>query len=298
MNKVWFITGAARGLGAAIAKAALADGDRVVVSGRRIEPLENVFAEYGERVMAVALDVTDEAQALAAVETAVARFGRIDVLVNNAGYGQLAPFEDNFASDAAQQFATNVFGVFNVCRAVLPVMRQQRSGRVFNVSSMGGMVGMGGAALYCASKFAVEGFSESLVQEVTQFGIKVTLVEPGVFRTDFLDPQLRGLRYPRAGGLRCIHRQGQKRFGRLQPSANRQPGETGRCAGAPGQQRTSTVALSGGLRRLSAGQRQAQQDARGNRAMAAVVPFHRWRLGADAHSLSDEAVRNDYWLMK
>jgi Short-chain alcohol dehydrogenase of unknown specificity len=141
MNKVWFITGAARGLGAAIAKAALADGDRVVVSGRRIEPLENVFAEYGERVMAVALDVTDEAQALAAVETAVARFGRIDVLVNNAGYGQLAPFEDNFASDAAQQFATNVFGVFNVCRAVLPVMRQQRSGRVFNVSSMGAWSG-------------------------------------------------------------------------------------------------------------------------------------------------------------
>lgn len=139
MNKVWFITGAARGLGAAIAKAALADGDSVVVSARRIEPLEIVFAEYGERVLAVALDVTDEAQALAAVETAVARFGRIDVLVNNAGYGQLAPFEDNFASDADQQFATNVFGVFNVCRAVLPVMRQQRSGRVFNVSSMGGM---------------------------------------------------------------------------------------------------------------------------------------------------------------
>ena len=188
MNKVWFITGAARGLGAAIAKAALADGDSVVVSARRIEPLEIVVAEYGERVLAVALDVTDEAQALAAVETAVARFGRIDVLVNNAGYGQLAPFEDNFASDADQQFATNVFGVFNVCRAVLPVMRQQRSGRVFNVSSMGGMVGMGGAALYCASKFAVEGFSESLAQEVAQFGIKVTLVEPGVFRTDFLDP--------------------------------------------------------------------------------------------------------------
>jgi NAD(P)-dependent dehydrogenase (short-subunit alcohol dehydrogenase family) len=188
MNKVWFITGAARGLGAAIAKAALADGARVVVSGRRIEPLEDVFAEFGERVLAVALDVTNQAQALAAVETAVARFGRIDVLVNNAGYGQLAPFEDNLASEADTQFATNVFGVFNVCRAVLPVMRAQRSGHVFNVSSMGGVVGMGGAALYCASKFAVEGFSESLSLEVAQFGIKVTLVEPGVFRTDFLDP--------------------------------------------------------------------------------------------------------------
>jgi NAD(P)-dependent dehydrogenase (short-subunit alcohol dehydrogenase family) len=188
MNKVWFVTGATRGLGAAIAKAALEDGDKVVVSGRRIEPLQDVFAQYGDAVLAVALDVTDEAQALTAVEAAVARFGRIDVLVNNAGYGQLAPFEDNLASEADQQFATNVFGVFNVCRAVLPVMRQQRSGQVFNVSSMGGVVGMGGAALYCASKFAVEGFSESLAQEVAQFGIKVTLVEPGVFRTDFLDP--------------------------------------------------------------------------------------------------------------
>lgn len=188
MNKVWFVTGATRGLGAAIAKAALDAGDKVVVSGRRIEPLQNAFADYGERVLAVALDVTDESQALSAVEAAVARFGRIDILVNNAGYGQLAPFEDNLASEADKQFATNVFGVFNVCRAVLPVMRLQRSGKVFNVSSMGGVVGMGGAALYCASKFAVEGFSESLAQEVAQFDIKVTLVEPGVFRTDFLDP--------------------------------------------------------------------------------------------------------------
>jgi len=188
MSKTWFITGAARGLGAAIAHAALAAGDNVVVSGRRIEVLQSVFAPYGERVLAVALDVSDEAQALAAVDTAVAHFGRIDVLVNNAGYGQLAPFEENFASDADQQFATNVFGVFNVCRAVLPLMRKQRSGRVFNLSSMGGLLGMGGAALYCASKFAVEGFSESLAQEVAPFGITVTLVEPGVFRTDFLDP--------------------------------------------------------------------------------------------------------------
>lgn len=187
MHKVWFVTGASRGLGAAIANAALAAGDKVVVTGRRLEPLHQAFAAYGDQVLAVALDVSVEAQALAAAEQAVARFGRIDILVNNAGYGQLAPFEDNFSVDADNQFATNVFGVFNVARAVLPVMRQQRSGHVFNVSSMGGVLGMGGAALYCASKFAVEGFSESLAQEVAQFGIKVTLVEPGVFRTDFLD---------------------------------------------------------------------------------------------------------------
>lgn len=187
MNKVWFVTGAGRGLGAAIARAALADGDCVVVSGRRLAHLQGMFAEYGDRVLAMPLEVSNQAQALAAVEQAVARFGRIDVLVNNAGYGQLAPFEDNLPSDAEKQFATNVFGVFNVCRAVLPVMRTQRSGHLFNVSSMAGVLGMGGAALYCASKFAVEGFSESLAQEVAQFGIKVTLVEPGVFRTDFLD---------------------------------------------------------------------------------------------------------------
>lgn len=188
MIKTWFITGAARGLGAAIAHAALEAGDNVVVSARQLEGVQRLFAPYGERALAVALDVTDEAQALAAVDRALAHFGRIDVLVNNAGYGQLGPFEDNLAADAQKQFATNVFGVFNVCRAVLPVMRRQRSGRVFNLSSMGGLLGMGGAALYCASKFAVEGFSESLAQEVAGFGIKVTLVEPGVFRTDFLDP--------------------------------------------------------------------------------------------------------------
>ena len=188
MSRTWFITGASRGLGAAIAQAALAAGDSVVVSARRLEQLDQFVAQAPEQTLAVELDVTREAQAAAAVEAAITRFGRIDVLVNNAGYGQLAPFEENTASDAERQFATNVFGVFNLCRAALPIMRKQRSGHIFNVSSVAGLVAMGGAALYCASKFAVEGFSESLAQEVSQFGIKVTLVEPGVFRTDFLDP--------------------------------------------------------------------------------------------------------------
>jgi NAD(P)-dependent dehydrogenase (short-subunit alcohol dehydrogenase family) len=187
MTKTWFITGAARGLGAGIAQAALAAGHNLVVSSRRLEALQPLLDQAPERVLALQLDVTDEQAGANAVEAALQRFGRIDVLVNNAGYGQLAPFEENRPEDAEKQFATNVFGVFNLCRAVLPVMRRQRSGHIFNISSVAGLAGMGGAALYCASKFAVAGFSEALSQEVAQFGIHVTAVEPGGFRTDFLD---------------------------------------------------------------------------------------------------------------
>jgi NAD(P)-dependent dehydrogenase (short-subunit alcohol dehydrogenase family) len=176
----------------AVAKAALAAGDRVVATSRNAAPLAEIFKAapfmaVGDRVLSVALDVTDEAQAETAVAAAVKRFGRIDVLVNNAGYGQLGAFEENEVGDIERQFDTNVYGTFHVTRAVLPVMRQQRSGHVFNLSSVGGVVSVAGASLYCATKFAVEGFSEGLAQEVAQFGIHVTLVEPGPFRTDFLD---------------------------------------------------------------------------------------------------------------
>jgi NAD(P)-dependent dehydrogenase (short-subunit alcohol dehydrogenase family) len=185
--RIWFVTGAARGIGFEIARAALAAGDHVVASGRSRERLEAAYAPYGERVLAVELDVAEEAQAEAAVAAALARFGRIDVLVNNAGYGQLGLFEENEPGEIERQFAINVFGTFHVTRAVLPVMRRQRSGRIFNLSSMGGVLGFMGASVYCATKFAIEGFSESLAPEVEPFGIHVTLVEPGFFRTDFLD---------------------------------------------------------------------------------------------------------------
>ena len=185
--KTWFITGAARGIGFEIARAALAAGDSVVASGRDRERIAAAYAPFGERVLAVELDVAEEAQAEAAVAAALARFGRIDVLVNNAGYGQLGLFEENEPGEIERQFATNVFGTFHVTRAVLPVMRRQRSGRIFNLSSMGGVLGFLGASVYCATKFAIEGFSESLAPEVEPFGIHVTLVEPGFFRTDFLD---------------------------------------------------------------------------------------------------------------
>lgn len=187
MSKIWFITGSARGIGAEVAKAALAAGDRVVATGRKLDQLQAVYADYGDRVLTVALDVADEAQAVAAVQAAVDRFGRIDVLVNNAGFGQLGLFEEIEAADVERQFATNVFGLFHVTRAVLPVMRRQRSGRILNLSSIGGVLGFAGASVYCAAKFAVEGFSDSLAPEVTPFGIHVTVVEPGFFRTDFLD---------------------------------------------------------------------------------------------------------------
>jgi len=189
MSKVWFITGATRGLGLAIARAALEAGDRVVATGRKQEALDAAFAGNGDAVLGIPLDVVDEDQARHAVAAAVEHFGRIDVLVNNAGYGNLGLFEQTTDADARAQYDTNVFGLYNVTRAVLPVMRGQRAGRIFNVASVGGIVGGESGTLYCASKFAVEGFSESLAGEVAPFGIHVTIVEPGFFRTDFLDAQ-------------------------------------------------------------------------------------------------------------
>lgn len=188
MSKIWFITGSSRGIGYQAAQAALAAGDRVVATGRDLAALQTQFAGVGsERLLPLALDVADHAQVQAAVDAALAHFGRIDVLLNNAGYGQLGLFEEISAAAVQQQFATNVFGLYNVTRAVLPAMRHQRSGRILNISSVGGIRGVAGASLYCATKFAVEGFSEGLADEVAQFGIAVTVVGPGYFRTDFLD---------------------------------------------------------------------------------------------------------------
>ena len=187
MSKIWFITGAARGMGAEIALAALAAGDKVVATGRNCRRIQQRFEEFGERVLAVELDVSQPAQAEAAVERALAAFGRIDVLVNNAGYGQLGVFEEVAAAEIQRQFDTNFFGLLHVTRAVLPAMRRQRSGHIFNISSIGGVYGFAGAGVYCATKFAVEGFSESVALELAPFGIHVTIVEPGFFRTDFLD---------------------------------------------------------------------------------------------------------------
>jgi NAD(P)-dependent dehydrogenase (short-subunit alcohol dehydrogenase family) len=184
--KTWFITGASRGLGVQMAKAAMRAGDRVVASGRKRASVNDSVGPDGDRLLSVELDVTDADQAQAAVDAAVSRFGAIDVLVNNAGYGHLGFFEETTIQDAQAQFAANLFGAFNVTRAALPVMRSAHKGRIFNISSLAGIRGAEFGSLYCATKFALEGFSESLSIEVAPFGLFVTIVEPGPFRTDFL----------------------------------------------------------------------------------------------------------------
>jgi NAD(P)-dependent dehydrogenase (short-subunit alcohol dehydrogenase family) len=189
MSKTWFITGATRGLGADIATAALKAGDRVVATGRQRAAVSDRLGPDHDRLRALELDVGDPAQAQAAVAAAVARFGAIDVLVNNAGYGHIGYFEESSSADIEAQYATNVFGLFNVTRAALPAMRAARRGHVFNLSSTAGIRGIEAGSLYCSTKFAVEGFSESLAQELAPFGIHVTIIEPGPFRTDFLTPE-------------------------------------------------------------------------------------------------------------
>ena len=183
--KVWFITGASRGFGAEIAQAVLAAGGKVVATARKLESLDHLGKN--ENLVALALDVTDEAQAYRATDSAVVRFGRIDVLVNNAGFGLLGAIEEATAQEIENLYRTNVFGLLNVTRAVLPVMRRQRSGQVINMSSVGGYSAFPGWGLYASTKFAVEGIGEALRAELAPLGIHVTIVEPGAFRTNFLD---------------------------------------------------------------------------------------------------------------
>jgi NAD(P)-dependent dehydrogenase (short-subunit alcohol dehydrogenase family) len=193
MTKTWLITGAGRGFGREIAMAALEAGDQVIATARDPRQIEEAFPGNTERLLALRLDVTDAEAAEAVVRDGLERFGRIDVLVNNAGYGQAGAFEELSQAAVERQFQTNVFGTFNVTRAVLPVMRSQRSGRVLNISSLLGVVGTDWWSVYCATKFAVAGWSEALSKELVAFGIQVTSVHPGQFSTDFLDPSSMGL---------------------------------------------------------------------------------------------------------
>jgi hypothetical protein len=185
-KKVWFITGASRGFGLEVARDALQRGDLVVATARKPETIAAALGAH-DNLYCVPLDVTDEAQAIAAADAAVARFGRIDVLLNNAGYGLLGAVEEASAQEVERQFATNVFGVLNVTRAVLPHMRRAGKGHVINISSIGGYAAYAGWGVYGATKFAVEGLTEALAMELAPLGIHATVVEPGFFRTDFLD---------------------------------------------------------------------------------------------------------------
>ena len=185
-NKVWLITGASRGFGLLVARAALARGDAVVATARRPQDVTDALGAH-DNLLALPLDVTDEAAAVAAASRAQARFGRIDVLLNNAGYGLLGAVEEAGAQEVQALFDTNVFGVLHVLRAVLPFMRARRAGHVINISSIGGFSAYAGWGVYGATKFAVEGLTEALAQELAPLGIAATVVEPGFFRTDFLD---------------------------------------------------------------------------------------------------------------
>ncbi|TMR30947.1 SDR family NAD(P)-dependent oxidoreductase [Nonomuraea zeae] len=186
MSRTWLITGASRGFGRQLTEAVLEAGDQVVATARRPEQLDDLVARHGERIRAVALDVTDAAAASRAVRAATDAFGRLDVVVNNAGYANSAPIEEMAEDDFRAQIETNLFGVVNVTRAALPVLRGQRSGVFVQFSSIGGRVGgTPGMGAYQSAKFAVEGFSEVLASEVAPFGVKVVIVEPGAFRTDW-----------------------------------------------------------------------------------------------------------------
>ncbi|TVT62178.1 SDR family NAD(P)-dependent oxidoreductase [Amycolatopsis rhizosphaerae] len=190
-NSVFLVSGASRGLGEEIVRAALAAGHQVVAGARTPSALDALAAEHGDRLVVVALDVTDDKAAEAAVRTAVSRFGRLDVLVNNAGYANVGAIEDVDLDDFRAQVDTNLFGVVRLTRAALPVLREQRSGHIIQVSSVGGRLATPGLAAYQSAKWAVGGFSSVLAAEVAPLGIKVTVLEPGGMRTDWSGPSMR-----------------------------------------------------------------------------------------------------------
>jgi NAD(P)-dependent dehydrogenase (short-subunit alcohol dehydrogenase family) len=185
MSKVWFVTGSSRGLGRAIVDNALRAGDQVVATARKPEQLDDLVSAHGDRILPVTLDVADNDEVRKAVEQGLSAFGRYDVVVNNAGYGDLASVEDVTLDDFRAQIDTNFYGVVQVSKAVLPILREQRAGHLFQVSSLGGRIGSVGLAAYQSAKWAVGGFSTVLAQEVAPFGVKVTVLEPGGMRTDW-----------------------------------------------------------------------------------------------------------------
>ena len=186
--KVWFITGTSRGFGREWALAALERGDKVAATARDVSSLDDLVEKYGDAVLPLPLDVTDREASFAAVKQAHEKFGRLDVVVNNAGYGHFGFIEEVTEAEARAQIETNLFGALWVTQAALPFLRAQRGGHIIQVSSIGGISAFAGIGLYHASKWALEGFSQALASEVEPFGIKVTLIEPGGFATDWAGP--------------------------------------------------------------------------------------------------------------
>ncbi len=190
-EKVWFITGTSRGFGREWAIAALERGDKVAATARNTDTLDDLLARYGDALLPIRLDVTDREADFAAVKRAHDHFGRLDIVVNNAGYGQFGFIEELSEQDARDQIETNVFGALWITQAALPYLREQRSGHIIQVSSIGGITAFPLVGMYHASKWALEGFSQALALELSPFGVHVTLIEPGGFDTDWAGPSAR-----------------------------------------------------------------------------------------------------------
>lgn len=188
--KVWLVTGCSTGLGRNLVEEILKKGDKAIATARKVETIQDLVREYPGQVIAMSLDVTKKDQINLALKKGLEAFGRIDVLVNNAGYGIIGALEEVESSEVARIFDTNVFGLIEMTKAILPQMRQQKSGHILNISSVAGFSATPGFGIYNATKFAVEGLSEALAGEVASFGIKVTIIEPGPFRTDFANRSL------------------------------------------------------------------------------------------------------------
>ena len=225
---VWFITGCSTGFGRELAKVLLARGYRAVVTARDPAKVADLVEGHAATALALALDVEKQPQIEAAVEAARRKFGRIDVLVNNAGYGYLAAIEEGDDADIRAMFETNVFGLAAMTRAVLPIMRAQKSGAIVNISSMGGFIGFPGSGYYAATKFAVEGLSELLSKEVAPLGVKVLIVEPGPFRTDWAG---RSIKTPKRPIDAYAETAGARRR-QIQDYSGSQPGDPVRAAEA------------------------------------------------------------------
>jgi len=219
MAKVWLITGASKGFGRVWARAALERGDSVAATARDTSSLEDLVEAYGERAMALELDVTDKAAIDRSVAAAHERFGRLDVVVNNAGYGQFGAIEEVSEEDARRQIETNLFGPLWVTKAAIPILREQRSGHILQISSIGGVLAFPILGLYHASKWGLEAFSQALSYELEEFGVKVTIIEPGGYTTDWSGSSAgRSSELPVYDGVR------ERRFQRLGPVRS-QPGD-------------------------------------------------------------------------
>jgi NAD(P)-dependent dehydrogenase (short-subunit alcohol dehydrogenase family) len=225
---VWFITGCTTGFGRELAQQVLAKGWRAAITGRGKDRMADIAEGHGDRALLLELDVTEPDQVRDAVKAALDRFGRIDVLVNNAGYGYQATIEESDEQAIRDQFEANVFGLFAVTKAVLPAMRAQRGGHVINISSVAGFIGFAGSAFYAASKHAVEGFTDSLRAEGEALGIKATAIEPGPFRTDWAGRSLKQDRSRIGDYAETVA----SRMSQVSGYSGKQPGDPARAAAA------------------------------------------------------------------